>query len=106
MSERTRAVIYAAKSTEDKHGSIPTQLEDCRALAEREGWTVEAEFSDEAFSAYSGNRGPGLASARERAAKLANEHGRCILVAQDADRFARGSGDAPGAADHVGELYF
>jgi len=25
-----RAVIYAAKSTEDRHGSIPTQLEDCR----------------------------------------------------------------------------
>ena len=27
-----------------------------------------------------------------------------MLVAQDADRFARGAGDAPGAADHLGEL--
>ncbi len=38
----TFAVIYAAKSTEDKHGSIPTQLEDCRALAERHGWESSA----------------------------------------------------------------
>ena len=29
----TPAVIYAAKSTEDKHGSIPTQLADGRKLA-------------------------------------------------------------------------
>ena len=36
-------MIYAAKSTEDKHGSIPTQLEDCRQMAEREGWTVVGE---------------------------------------------------------------
>ncbi len=41
MTENKRpAVIYAAKSTEDKHGSIPTQIEDCRALAAREGWEV------------------------------------------------------------------
>ena len=81
------AVIYAAKSTEDKHGSIPTQLEDCRELAKREGWEVVGEFSDEAFSAYHGNRGPGLLQAKRRAVELAAEHGRCILVAQDADRF-------------------
>jgi hypothetical protein len=42
------AVVYAAKSTEDKHGSIPTQLEDCRRRAEREGWQIVAEFSDDA----------------------------------------------------------
>src|SRR5262245_32642584 len=102
----TRAVAYGAKSSEDRHGSIPTQLEDCRQMAEREGWEVAAEFSDEAFSAFSGNRGPGLERAKERAAELAAEHGRCVLVAQDADRFARGAGDAPGAADHLGEVYF
>ena len=27
-----KAVLYASKSTEDVHGSIDTQLEDCRAL--------------------------------------------------------------------------
>lgn len=64
------------------------------------------EFSDEAFSAYSGNRGPGLERAKALAADTAEEQGRCILVAQDADRFARGAGDAPGAADHLGEVYF
>ena len=46
-----RAVIYAAKSTEDKHGSIETQFDDCRTMAEREGWEVVGEFRDEAFSA-------------------------------------------------------
>lgn len=43
---------------EDKRGSIETQLEDCRAG--REGWDIVGEFQDEGFSAYSGNRGPGL----------------------------------------------
>jgi DNA invertase Pin-like site-specific DNA recombinase len=100
------AVHYAAKSTEDKHGSIPTQLEDCRQLAARQGWRTVGEFSDEAFSAYSANRGPGLDQAKELAAATAAERGLCILVAQDADRFARGAGDAPGAAEHLGEIYF
>jgi DNA invertase Pin-like site-specific DNA recombinase len=106
MSEPTMAVIYAAKSTEDRHGSIPTQLADCRALAERERLEVVGEFTDEAFSAYSGNRGPGLERAKALATRVAAEHDRCVLVAQDADRFARGAGDAPGAADHLGEVYF
>lgn len=101
-----RAVLYAAKSTEDVHGSMPTQLDDCRALAQRQGWTIVGEFSDEAFSAWHGNRGPGLEQAKARAVNAATEHGRAILVAQDADRFARGAGDAPGAADHLGEVYF
>jgi DNA invertase Pin-like site-specific DNA recombinase len=74
-------------------------------MAEREGWTVLGEFTDEAFSAYHG-RGPGLEQAKALAVAAAAEHGRCVLVAQDADRFARGAGDAPGAADHLGEVYF
>ena len=37
------AVLYAAKSTTDERGSIPTQLQDARQLSEREGWTVVAE---------------------------------------------------------------
>src|SRR5436190_13374970 len=97
-----RAVIYAAKSTEDRHGSIPTQLEDCQAMAAREDWEVVGEFRDEGFSAYTGNRGPGLAAAREAAAT----HAPCVLVAQHSDRFARGAGDKPGAAEHLGEVMF
>ncbi len=96
------AVIYCSKSTEDRHGSIPTQLDDCRALAEHKGWAVMGEFSDEGFSAYHGNRGPGLARARAAAA----EHAPCVIVVQDVDRLARGAGDEPGAADHLGELFF
>ncbi len=100
------AVLYAAKSTEDRHGSIPTQLDDCRAMAEREGWTIVGEHSDEGFSAYKGNRGPGLAAAREAAARAASAASNAILVVQHSDRLARGAGDAPGAAEHLAELFF
>jgi DNA invertase Pin-like site-specific DNA recombinase len=101
------AVHYGAKSTQDRHRSIPTQLEDCREKSADEGWTCAPndEFSDERFSAYSGNRGDGLACAKTCAIELAREHGRCMLVAQAADRFARGSGDRPGAADALVEIW-
>ena len=100
------AVLYAAKSTADEHGSIETQLEDCQGLARREGWDVIDEFKDEGFSAFSGNRGPELELAKRRASEAAVDRGRCLLVVQHSDRLARGAGDAPGAADHLGELYF
>lgn len=67
------AVLYGAKSTTDHAGSIGTQLDDCRAMAEREGRNVVSEFSDEAASAYHGNRGEGLQSAMDLAARLARE---------------------------------
>jgi DNA invertase Pin-like site-specific DNA recombinase len=91
VSEPRHAVIYAAKSTEDKHGSIPRQLADGRALAK--GLTVAAEFSDEAASAYKGNRGPGLARAMGEAERLVREHGACALIVQHSDRLARGDGE-------------
>jgi site-specific DNA recombinase len=94
------AVVYTAKSTEDKRGSIQTQLADCRALAEREGREVVGEFSDEGFSAYSGNRGPGLEHARRAVAEAAPS----VLMAQHSDRLARGAGDAPGASQHLSEV--
>src|SRR5262245_7709590 len=105
-SATTVAVIYAAKSTEDRKGSIATQLKDARALAEREGWEVVGEYQDEGFSAYHGNRGAGLEKAKEAAIKAAAGGAKCLLVVQHSDRLARGAGDAPGAADHLGELYF
>ena len=98
------ALLYAAKSTEDKHGSIPDQLVKTRRLSENEGWPTFGEFSDEGFSAYSGNRGPGLEEAKAAAIALAEEHGECLLVALHSDRVARGAGDAPGAADHLVEV--
>jgi DNA invertase Pin-like site-specific DNA recombinase len=94
-----RVVLYAAKSTEDKRGSIPTQLEDGRAMAAREGWEIAGEYADEAASAWSGDRGPQLASAIEHAERIAP----CVLVVQHSDRLARGDGRT---ARHLGELYF
>lgn len=100
------AIVYAAKSTQDRRGSIPTQIEDCRAMAEREGWTVVGEYTDEGFSAYSRSRGPGLASARDHAARVAAETGEVtMLVAQHSDRFSRGGGDKPGAAEALIEIW-
>ena len=61
-------------------------------------------FSDEGFSAYSGNRGPGLEAAKAAAVDAAMAHGSAVLVAQHSDRVARGAGDAPDASDHLVEV--
>ena len=84
------AVLYAAKSTTDRHDSIPIQLADAREMAADNGCrTVVDEFHDEGFSAYSGNRGPDLERAKARAVRAAAETGGlCMLVAQAHDRFA------------------
>ena len=100
------AVVYAAKSTQDKHKSIPTQLEDCRQMAAENEWEVVGEYQDEGFSAYSKSRGPGLAEAREHAARIAAECGETVmLVAQHSDRFSRGAGDKPRAPDALIEIW-
>ena len=94
----TPAVIYAAKSTTDPRGSIPTQLADCRAAAEAGGQEVVAEYQDEAKSAFTGNRGEGLTHAKEAAIA----HGAELWV-QHSDRLARGDGIT---ADHLAEVWF
>jgi site-specific DNA recombinase len=94
----TLAVSYGAKSTEDKKGSIPTQLADCRAAAEAEGREIVAEYQDESASAYRGNRGQGLTDAKEHAIRLGAE-----LWVQHSDRVARGDGIT---ADHLAEVWF
>ena len=100
------AVVYAAECTEDRKDSIGTQVADCRRMAEENEWEVVASFADEGFSAYSGNRGAGLESARRCAAEVAAERGTIVmLVAQAPDRFARGAGDAPGVPRSLGELW-
>jgi DNA invertase Pin-like site-specific DNA recombinase len=102
----TSAILYAAKSTEDKNQSIPDQFRDGLTKCQEEGWEVVAEFKDEKFSAYSGNRGPGLKEATELAERVAAELGEpCMLVAQHSDRFARGAGDRPGASDSLLEVW-
>jgi site-specific DNA recombinase len=90
MSTKPAAILYAAKSTEDTRGSIPTQLQDARRLAEREGLDVVAAYQDENASAYRGSRGPGLEDARQHAERLVTERGSCALIVQHSDRLARG----------------
>jgi hypothetical protein len=97
------AVLYGAKSTDDPKGSIPSQLADARAGAEGDGRLVVAEYSDENRSAYRGNRGRGLQSAKEHALALARDHGQAELWIQHSDRVARGDGVD---ADHLAEVWF
>jgi hypothetical protein len=53
-------VVYVATSTEDRRGSIPDHLRECRAAIEREpGRSLVAEYSDEAVSAFTRSRGLG-----------------------------------------------
>jgi DNA invertase Pin-like site-specific DNA recombinase len=87
-----RGVIYAAKSTEDTRGSIPDQFADGRRLSADRGFEVaaEAEFNDEAKSAFHGDRGPGLAAAMTECERLSAEDGSCALIVQRSDRLARG----------------
>jgi DNA invertase Pin-like site-specific DNA recombinase len=93
----TPAVIYAARSTADKHGSIKTQLADCRAAAEAEGREIIGrEFYDENASAFTGNRGGDLAAAKDAAIAAGAE-----LWVQHSDRLARGDGIT---ADHLAEV--
>ena len=89
----TSAILYAAKSTEDRRGSIPTQLADCRAAAEAEGRGVVSQYSDESAAAHTGNRGPGL----ERAMAHAERAGAELRV-QHSDRLARGDGKRAAAS--------
>lgn len=100
------AVLYAAKSTIDKHLSIPTQLENGREMAGEEDWEVVGEFHDENFSAYSGNRGPDLRRAEAAAEQATAKFGTvAMLVVQHSDRLARGAGDRPGASDSLVEVW-
>jgi DNA invertase Pin-like site-specific DNA recombinase len=92
------AILYAAKSTEDRHGSIATQLADGRAFCEREGLAVVDEYEDEKKSAYKGDRGKELADALEHAARIG-----ATVVVQHSDRLARGDGRK---ARHLAELFF
>src|SRR5262245_194922 len=57
----TRVALYAriSKDRNGEQAGVTRQLDDCRALAERRGWTVVAEHVDNDISAYSGKRRPG-----------------------------------------------
>ena len=86
------AILYAAKSTADKNGSIPEQLRQGAAEAEADGYTIVGQFKDEDKSAYSGSRGGDLVRAKQMAEEMAEQHGECAVFIQHSDRLARGDG--------------
>jgi site-specific DNA recombinase len=91
-AEPTRyAVIYARVSTEDqgKGFSIPTQIEACQKLAEREWYTVPEShiLVDEGISGTTMDR-PGLRALRD----LVNAKTITVVVVHDPDRLSRNLG--------------
>jgi site-specific DNA recombinase len=94
-----KAILYAAKSTEDIRGSITTQLQDARNMADRQGWDIAGEYAEQAVSAWKSDRGPQLKAAMRHAEDMSP----CVLLVQHSDRLARGDGRS---ARHLGELYF
>ena len=85
------AAIYARVSTEDqgKGFSIPTQIEACQKLAEREGYTVPESHCliDEGISGTTMDR-PGLRKLRD----LVNTHAITGVIVIDPDRLSRNLG--------------
>ena len=92
------AILYAAKSTKDEKGSIPTQLADAEAAALAEDRAIADRYADENESAYHGNRGPELEAALDHAERIGAE-----LWVQHSDRLARGDGVK---ARHLVQLVF
>ncbi len=83
-SRPTAAILYARTAATDERGSIPTQLAEGRALAEREGLAVIAEYSEE------GVGGRGCSPAPQLAAPLHHAEGLgATLIVQHSDRFSR-----------------
>src|SRR6266850_213039 len=85
------AAIYARVSTEDqgKGFSIPTQIEACQKLAEREGYTVPEAYVliDEGISGTTMDR-PGLRRLRE----LVQTQALAAAIVYDPDRLSRNLG--------------
>jgi site-specific DNA recombinase len=87
-SDIRRAAIYARVSTEDqgKGFSIPTQIDACQKLAEREGYTVPEShvLIDEGISGTTMER-PALRKLRD----LVNAWGITAVIVYDPDRLSR-----------------
>jgi site-specific DNA recombinase len=90
-SSERYAAIYARVSTEDqgKGFSIPTQLDACQKLADREGYTVPQShhLMDEGLSGTTMDR-PGLRKVRA----LVNTKAIAAVIVIDPDRLSRNLG--------------
>jgi site-specific DNA recombinase len=91
LSDRRHAAIYARVSTDDqgKGFSIPTQIEACQKLAEREGYTVPEShlLVDEGISGATLDRA-GLRKLRD----LVNTRVVAAAIVYDPDRLSRNLG--------------
>ena len=87
MSEPRSVAVYARISSDQEGTSLGVnrQLADCRALCERLGWAIGAEYVDNDISAYSGKRRPGF----ERMLSEIAEGDRDAVVVYHQDRLTR-----------------
>ena len=83
-SHPAAAILYARTAAKDERGSIPAQLADGRALAEREGLPVIAEYSEEGVGGRGRSHAPQLAAALHHAEGLG-----ATLIVQHSDRLSR-----------------
>ena len=80
-----RCAIYARYSSDrQSQTSADDQIRDCRRRAEREGWTIVAEYRDEEISGADIRR-PGMTGLLAAAAAGSFD----IVLAEDLDRIAR-----------------
>lgn len=84
-----RALIYARVSSDPRGAgrSVAEQVDECRAFAEREGWTVVDEFTDNDRSASRHARRDRPAWAKTKAALASGEVD--VLVTWEASRAQR-----------------
>ena len=75
-----RAAAVYARISSDQDGTglgVLRQLEDCRKLAKKRGWSVAEEYVDNDVSAYSGKARPAYA---RMLADLADGHRDAVIV--------------------------
>jgi DNA invertase Pin-like site-specific DNA recombinase len=94
------AAIYARQSIDHDQG-IADQMADCRALAEREGWTIGAEYVDNDVSASKGKPRPGYIAmladiaAGKRDGLIFTHNTRLHRSTRELDDFIGAVGDLP-----------
>src|SRR5687767_176393 len=87
-----RVAQYARYSSDQQRpASIADQQRTCRQFAERQGWTVAADYEDAAMSGASLMR-PGLQALLRAALAGAFD----IVLAESLDRFSRDQEDTAG----------
>lgn len=90
-----RAAIYARISqTDPEVDAIGDQVQRCTALAERESYTIVAEFSDDGISGWSGKNRPGFLGLTDA---IRTESFDVVLAVAE-DRFTRSAQEKLGFA--------